>query len=171
MIRWRREVSRSNGYFESLERFFGSHLLLYTYTPALFLAIISGCVVNSGVGTPAGFNCNPDANGFAQVASLLNSGTGLNSAAPGNTETCVTCDGNSPSGDSSRRSRFRLQVVTSDATSLKEDLCIVYLFGQLSQDQMIVTYPQNPKHSGGMYRSQDLADLITFVNTYRLPGQ
>jgi hypothetical protein len=145
--------------------------MFYVALILLSLAIAQcGGVTNSPT-TPAALDCNPTNTDAANWYTNVYLPTTALQAQTTYGNTCLGCHGNSPGTDFSRLSRFRIN--TNNATDVnvqKQNICIMYQWGQKSPDQELVTHPQGTQHDGGQVTAAQISGLVNWVNTYRLPS-
>jgi len=125
---------------------------------------LSNCgVASHSTSTPNAFVCNPQGTDVANFSTTVYANLGANG--------CLNCHGNQPVTPAPlyrNRMRFNTDIAQTTAEQT-EDLCIAYMFGQLSPSTAIVTHPQDAKHDGGQFQASDIQPIINWVNTYRLP--
>lgn len=133
--------------------------------------VLYGCGVNtSSPSTPKAFSCNPQGTDVANFTTTAFASLNANG--------CLVCHGNKlalPAPFTGNRFRLNTDPASTSAEQT-ENLCICYLFGQLSPAQTLITHPQDAKHDGnvqnggGPWSPSQLAPIITWVQTYRLPA-
>lgn len=125
--------------------------------PLFFLA---ACGVENQSETPGSLDCHPT---DAEIATFNGSVLSTLNA------TCAQCHGNSSTAYA-YPTRFKLEVLDTSTQAQKNNLCIVYAFGQRSPTKEIYTRPQLATHEGGQYSESELQFLIDWVDTYTLPS-
>ena len=132
------------------------------FSLALMLSLGAGCAVENDPGTPGAVTCRPTAN---DVTYFQNNVFGTFAL-------CTQCHSNSAATPTNRL-KFQLKNSPPTTADYKANLCIAYSFGQNSPSEALISHPQSYDHSGNTngvpFTASQLAPVITWVRSYRMP--